>query len=774
MTAHDSVAFNQRGAVNRRRHRDPGSAEPFTNDRRRLFRPIRRLGMTRRDRMLRDLTTIADDVPLVLLTAPAGYGKSTVLEQWGSEDRREFAWVHLEDADNDPIRLLRHIALALHRIRPIDYAAWRGLGAPELSVSEVVLPRLLTTTVASGPPWVLVFDDLHVLRGGLGPDLIVALANALPPGFHVAAAGRNQAGLKLSGLRRQGRCAEFGPNELAFTREEVASVLKASGARYSDDTVDELEKWTEGWPAGVYLAALSIRANPNPDVRARDLSGSRTFVFDYLREEVLLPESAEMRRFLLRTAPLDQMSAPLCDSVLDSTDAATRLAELEGRNLFVVRPDAERLWYRYRPLFREMLLAELRRWEPAEELLAHRRAAAWYEEHGYPEEAVSHALAGRDAMGAARLIARCGRSYLNSGRVGVVRGWLESLPDGVIAGVPSLAVVAGWTWAFSGDAARAQEALHIAERGALGAAGLTSLDEVPPTTDPSLVSRVGCLRAVLAPFGIEQMLADARRAFDLERPGSVGFPPAALRLGVAHLLNGDAAAARGELERCAHFGRERQRSTTSIALAQLSLIAADEDDWPVAEACATEASELMHAGRLTTSPFSVAVHAARAKVAIHQRNLQLARDTLARAVRLYRDRSPAAFPWFAAQMAIVLGWLALDVDDYPTALRKMSEARRHLARLPDDGLLGRLVVKLARDLAPHGDRLPYPYAVTLTTAEMRVLQLLPTHLTLSEIADALYISRNTVKTQVASIYGKLHSSTRAEAVRAARERDLVK
>src|SRR5436305_2635534 len=190
-----------------------------------IARKVRHPPLLRREQMLRGLAAVPDDVPVILLTAPAGYGKTTVLEQWTAEDRRRFGWVRLDEADNDPVRLLRRLALALHGIRPIDYPAWRSLRPPDPARFDAGLNRLIRAATGEGPPWVLVLDNLHALRGALGADLVMALANHVPAGYHVVTAGRSQAGLRLSELRRQGRCLEIGPRELAFTPDEVADTL---------------------------------------------------------------------------------------------------------------------------------------------------------------------------------------------------------------------------------------------------------------------------------------------------------------------------------------------------------------------------------------------------------------------------------------------------------------------------------------------------------------------------------------------------------------------
>jgi LuxR family transcriptional regulator, maltose regulon positive regulatory protein len=728
-------------------------------------RPLDRPRMVRRDRLLRAFNGVAEDMPLVLLVAPSGYGKTTALSQWAGEENRSFGWVQLEASDNDPVVLLRHIALALHQIQPLNVAVWRALASSNVSPLGVVVPRLVASATANGGPWVLVLDDFHVLNGTIGMDLVVALANDLPPGCHVVVASRSRPGLRLGRMRSQGKCVEFAAEDLVFTEGEAAAVLAGVGVRLPEEAVTGLVQRTEGWPAGVYLAALSVNS-AGAQAAALGIAGTDAFIMDYFREEVLARESAETVRFLLRTAVLEEMSGPLCDTALERSGSATWLAEIEGRNLFVVPQDHDRRWYRYHRLFGEMLLSELRRREPGEELRIHRRAAVWYEENGRPEPAIRHALAGQDRSAAARLVAGYSQRFVNAGRIYTVRGWLEELDDGALAGQPGLAVDAGWVWALTGDIARAQRCLLAAEQGRPDAAP-------PPDGSASLASGVAMLRAALAPFGVERMLDDARRAFQLEPPAGPWYPLAGLLLGAALLLNGEPDAAAKAWERAAYFGRDNQPSGASFALAQLSLLAAERGDWSAAQDYATESRTVAETAGLPEYLSSIVAYLAHARVAVHHGDVAAARHHVGRALRLYVSPSPAALPWLAAQTAIVLGRILLDLDDHPAARLKLAEAGRHLNRLLTEGVLRDQYRRLAADLARHGGRRRVPSAMTLTAAEMRVLDLLPTHLSLGEIADELHISRNTVKSQVAAAYRKLRAATRTEAVREARNLSLI-
>jgi LuxR family maltose regulon positive regulatory protein len=747
---------------------EPGGTLPGVDDRR-IVMPGRRPRTIRRNALLNDLATTADDIPLVLLTAPAGYGKTTVLSQWAAADPRPFAWVDLHESDDNPDRLLRHLALALQRVRPLAPAVWRGLGAPTASVTGVALPRLVTVATTATEPWVLVLDDAHVLKSTVAGEIVVKLANALPLGFHLVLSGRGLSELRLGGLRSRGKCVEFGARELALTADEVGELLATTEIRPSMRAVASLLRRTEGWAAGAYLVTLALRGRHQPDSVATQIAGSTGYIFDYLREEVLARESAETVRFLLRTSPLESMTGPLCDAVLGTTGSTVRLAELADRHLFVTPEDADRHSYRYHPLFGEMLLAELRRRAPSEEAQTHRRAAAWYEWQGDPDPAIVHALAAGDMPRAARLIGTHGRRYVDMGRVHAVRGWLFRLADTALAEHPALAVVAGWTWALTGDPARAHECLRAAESACPG------IDEAGAGSrgEPGLLAAVLRLRAGLAPAGVVRMLADARRAEEIEPPGAEWYPLTAALHGMALLFNDEPDAAIRALERAAHFAPDEQRADAGFALTQLVLLFADRGEWAAAEACAVDAWQLIEAGGLKEHLVTAMMHVAQARLALHRRDSRTARRWLASALRMEIEPAPVTFPWLAAQIALELARIMMDLGDLASARRKEVEALRHLARLPVTGTLGRRHALLVEDLDRHRDPAPPFSAMTLTTAEARVLRMLPTHLTLSEIADALFLSRNTVKSQVASIYAKLLASNRAEAVRAARDRRLI-
>jgi LuxR family maltose regulon positive regulatory protein len=744
--------------------RGGGSELPFEPIEAKIRRPVDRDGLITRTGLLDALAAAPDRASLILLAAPAGYGKTTVLSQWAAQDPREFAWVTVDEADGDPVRLAGHVALALHGIQPLDPAVFRALAVGDGSRHLAALAHLLASLRSWNRPGVLVLDDVHELRNVAAMNFIRALAAGLPAGFHLAVGSRLRLG--FGRLRSEDRSVEFGVEYLAFTREETRAILAHAGVDSSDDTVGALLERTEGWPAGVYLAARAIRTASDAAIAASRLSGDDPDIVDYFRDELLARESSETVRFLIRTAPLGQMSGALCDHVLGRGDSARQLAEAAARNLFVVPLDRHGQWYRYHALVAEMLLSELRRREPGEESRVHRRAAGWYEEQGQPEKAIEHTIAGGDTLAAARLINRHAQDFVAAGRFPTVRRWLDALGQDGLVSYPPLAITAAWMLALLGDAQGAQSYLHAAERG--------SFDGPLPDGSSSLASAIMVLRASLGTLGVDRMLLDARAATESEPPGSPWFPAAMATLGIAHALAGAADMAVKELDLAARVGRGAQLPAAAVtALAELSLLAADRDDWPAAEEEAGQATDLIETAGMQEHLFSILGFVAAARVAAHQGNQVAARRHAGTVLRM-TTHSPAGIPWLSAQVAITLAETFLDLEDFAAARVRAEEARGHLAPLLTEGALGEQLRRVSAGLTRQSGHARIPSAMALTKAEMRVLQLLPTHLSLAEIADEFYTSRHTVKTQVAAIHRKLQCSSRTEAVARARELGLLR
>jgi len=724
--------------------------------------PQLRPGAVRRWALLARLARIGRDVRLVLVVAPAGYGKTTTLAQWGEVEDRRFSWLQLDDTDNDPAAMLGDIAATARadwdpgELAPVLALAKEG--RTEEAVGE------LAALLAGVEPGVVVLDDLHTIRSSAALQVVTDLAMALPAGWVIVTASQSRPRIRLGRLRSQGRLMEFGPADLAFGPDETVDLLRKLGVDLPAPEVRKIVAHTEGWPAGVYLAGLSIAAQPDPIEAAGEITGSSRYIVDYFLDEVLTRQSAQTMRFLLRTSVLDRICGSLCDAVLDTTGSAGWLNEIQALNLFIIPEDDQGEWYRYHRLFAEMLQSELHRREPGEEARVRRRAAGWYEQHGYPEQAVRYAMAAGDQRAAARLITAYTQRLNSEGRIRLVREWLDALDEQLLPADPPLAAMASWIWSLTGDGPRALSALHFAED--------ADFDGPMPDGSASLQSAVLRARAGLAPNGLAAMRADAELAVALEPPGSPWHTMASLLHGSACLLLGDRDAAVVEFERAALLGREGARPGSSFALGQLALLAVDDGDWPTAASCAYDARAIIDSASLETSVTSLPVYAASALVALHRGNVQAARIDGAVALRLYRRPSPIAFPWLAAQMAIRLGRLLLAFDDAAGAQRKATEAGRYLPLFGTATVLAEQHRQLVAELDRARTR-AVSDGTALTAAELRILPLLPTHLSLAEIARQLVLSRNTVKTQVAAIYRKLDATSRTQAVQRATDLGLL-
>src|SRR4051794_13846993 len=310
-------------------------------------------------------------------------------------------WVQLDDTDIDAATMVRNIATAAADGDPDQLSSVLSLakaGHATEALDELV------TALAATQPRVVVLDDLHIVRSSAALQVVADLAAALPAGWVIAGVGQWRPRLRLGRLRSEGRLLELGPADLAFGPDETAELLGKLGVDLPAAEVRKIVAHTEGWPAGVYLAGLSIAGHPDPAEAAGEITGSSRYIVAYFLEEVLTRQSAQTVRFLLRTSVLERICGSLCDAVLDTTGSAAWLNEVQGQNLFIIPEDDQGEWYRYHRLFSEMLQSELRRREPGEEARVRRRAAAWYEEREQPDNAIRYALAAGDQLTAGRLI----------------------------------------------------------------------------------------------------------------------------------------------------------------------------------------------------------------------------------------------------------------------------------------------------------------------------------------------------------------------------------
>ena len=365
--------------------------------------PLSRPGTVARSSLVGRLAR--DDLrPIVSLVAPSGYGKTTLLSQWAERSGQAFAWVSIDEHDNDPKVLLSYVAEALDRVQPVGEPVFEALASPASSVPGSVVPRLGSAFWSMTVPLVLVLDDVHLLHETGSRDALSVLADHVPGGSRLVLAGRSDPPLRVPRLRAEGRITEIGPGDLSLTREEAIALLHAAGVSLGDDDLTSLHQRTEGWPAGLYLAALCLREGGSPEAAAASFGGDDRLVSQYMEAEFLARVSRRHRLFLTRTAVLERMCGPLCEAVLELPGSAAALAELSRSNLLLVPLDRRRVWYRYHHLFRDTLLAELERVEPGLMPALRRRAARWCLRHGRPEEALEYFMDAGDVDAVAGLV----------------------------------------------------------------------------------------------------------------------------------------------------------------------------------------------------------------------------------------------------------------------------------------------------------------------------------------------------------------------------------
>ena len=334
------------------------------------------------------------------------------------------AWVSVDERDNDPAVFLTYAAAALDRVEPIDPRIFRTLDFPGLSIAADAIPRLTTALASMQRPAALVLDQLEQLQNRDSLDALAQLAVGMPRGAQLVIASRTEPPLPMTVLRSRGDLLEIGAADLAMDDAEARALLSAAGVELGENELAELCRRTEGWPVGLYLAALSLKDGTQQRSEAL-FGGNDRLMADYLRSELVERLPQRTMTFLTRTAILDELTGPLCDQVLESEGSAEVLASLEQSRLLVVGLDRQREWFRYHNLFRDMLSAELKRREPDLVPELHRRASAWFEANGLPESAIAHAEKAGDADRAARIVATVLTPVYATGRVSTVRGWID-------------------------------------------------------------------------------------------------------------------------------------------------------------------------------------------------------------------------------------------------------------------------------------------------------------------------------------------------------------
>jgi LuxR family maltose regulon positive regulatory protein len=664
---------------------------------------------------------------IALIIAPPGYGKTALLAEWDEHDERPFLSLRI-GSDVEPSGVAGELADAL---------------APLAAHAGGV---------------VVVLDDAHRVAPAVLPVLVGAVCRALPEDSVLALASRAAPALPLGRLRAHRALVEIGLTDLAMGPAEAVALLEGAGFAFELADVPQLVEHTEGWPAALYLAGLSLSDRPQAPEPA-GFRGDDHLLSEYVHDEVLADLTAAQIRFLTRTAVLGRLSGPLCDSVLLEHGAGLTLMSLSRATALLEPSDAAHEWYRAHPVFRATLLAELRRGEPHLERRLHRRASAWYAEHGAAEEAIEHAAAAPDVERLAALLWEHVLPYLAHGRAEQVRGWLARVGHDRVASSPPLALTAALSELAAGDVAAAQRW----ERDAAA-----HEDAIEETTLPAARAVID---AAAGRGGAAEMLRVADRARHAIPENSPWQPVCGCLHGIAAHLGGDLDAASWLLGEAARLAADELPAVGALALAQRAMIAMEGEDWELAGDLADQVSGLIAAHGLAREPLMALGFAVAAASRAHEGRADEAKRDLRAGIDLLASFGDSIV-WYGAEVRILLAHASLWLADVVGARTLLAQASRLARRIPDAVVFNTWFEAAWSYMDTLAEtRLAGPSSLTI--AELRILRFLPSHRSFREIADQLGVSANTVKTQAHAVYRKLGAASRSEAVARAIDSGLL-
>jgi LuxR family maltose regulon positive regulatory protein len=658
----------------------------------------------------------APDGTIATVTAPAGYGKTTLLSQWAERDSRPVVWIDLEGKEDDPEAVGAHL-------RPL--------------VEESGLLALV--------------DDVHALRSRESLGVLERVLGSLASGTTVGLAARRPPQLPLARLRAQGRLLEIGPDELALLGRDAETLLRRAGVLLPRPEAEALADRLEGWPAALFLAALSLRSGADSST----VNGDDRFLAEFLETEHLAGLSSAQRTFIIQTSVFEHLTSEACDSLLERADSRRMLSSLESAGLLVPL-DHQRRRYRFPRLVRDYLCAELERSQPDAARALHRLAAGRAAETGEIEQAVEHAAAAGEPAEVAEFAEQLAVSACGRGKLDLLEPPLELLRDDeVVESHPDLCLAASWLYALRGRAGDAQYWSDATTRGL-------------KSGDP----RLHVLKGLRCRDGADQMLDDATTACRKLPAGHAWRPAAVLARGAALLLTDDTERAQSELVEAIEIATAVGATELAIiGLCLRALLAVDENERVDAEAFIGDAVVIAEAEPPAESLVALLLAAVVAHDAARSGDLGEAAGRLEQAEELLELATPAV-PWLAALALLELVHVRLalaDADGARALLRRVADVLRVRPRLG-------VVVQHSAELDRRTRALAEPegrWASSLTPAERRLLPLLATHLSFREIGERLYVSRNTVKTQAIAVYRKFGVTSRSAAIERAVDLGLI-
>jgi LuxR family transcriptional regulator, maltose regulon positive regulatory protein len=702
---------------------------------------------------------VASRASLVLLAAPAGFGKTTLLAHWKEAEQRPFAWLALDESDNDPAVLWSGILEAIQRVRPgFGGAAETALRSAHVNVLDALVPLILHELQTTGSDLVVALDDYHVLVNEDCHRSIAFFLDAKPAAVQLVLAGRADPPIPIAKLRAAGELVELRAPELSFTQEEEAVFLNESlRLDLGPEALGVLHERTEGWPAGVYLASLSMRNAPDRDAFVSSFGGSNRHVVDYLTEVVLGSLDCEQRGLLLETSVLDTLTAPLCDAVTERTDSGQRLAELERENLFLVPLDDRRERYRYHQLFAGLLRSQLEQREPDHLRELHRRASAWMEDAGDLHGAARHAVAAGEVARAGELVLAQWLAHPDAPRARpeTMLQWLEPLPATASKDDPRLALLEAWLFSA--------QRRHEDAEAALALAGQADASSALP--DGTLVRDAANYVRACFPWEDVGGFRSHAEAVPLASVTAFWRPVVLQSLGWARYLSGDLQAAKEPLERAAVAALEvDQTPVFAAANAVLARIALADGDVDEAELLARKGLSALEAQGLDDPPGAGSIHLALGAALFQRGGAPEASDLMVRGLAQLRLRGDVLE---IADALLVYAPVRRTLETLPSARALIKEAGSLLAGCTDPGILAEQLEDVARALTPAHRRIDG--ASELTERELEVLRYLAEGLPKRDIGRVLFLSYNTIHSHTKSIYQKLRVSSRQAAVERARE-----
>ncbi len=701
---------------------------------------------------------------LAVIVAPPGYGKSSLICEWAEHDERPFFRVAFDGREAGSAELSATTVLdAFEHDGWIDpslrssFAKEAGAGVGE------VLTSVMKSVRQPACSFVLVFEDAHLVRPAVLRQVVGTCLQELPLGSMVAVASRTEPWLPIGRLRTHRKLVEVRMCDLAMPPPEAATLLGNAGLELEFEEVRALVRRTEGWPAALYLAALSLRDGEEAGPGRTRFGGDDYLLAEYLRDDVLSAVPPDLMEFLLRTSVLEELSVPACDSVVGQSGSAVALSRLSELTELLVALDRAHQRFRWQRLFRDALRTELRRLEPELEPALQLRASTWYAHEGDIDQAIEHAVAAGDAVRAGDLIQTSILAYVAQGRNDTVQRWLGGLHPDRIADSAPLSLCAAYSAWSSG-------AVALAQRWALAATA--ALERAPRSRrDRSLATGLAALETMIARPAALQMRVDAVRAYEHEAEDSQWRPLLCMLRGVADHLTGERDAARKALQEGADVGSAAAPMVAGMCLAVEAMIAIELEDWSLATDVTDRARTLIDERDLAGDPLSALVFAASAAARAHQGRS----DEAKRDLRTGVDHLAALgdfVPWYGAGARILLGHASLWLADIVGARTLLAEASRLARRMPDAVIFERWFDAAWAYMDTLAEAsLSGPSALTI--AELRILRFLPSHRSFREIALQLGVSANTVKTQAHAVYRKLGAASRSEAVTRASEAGLL-